>query len=95
MLYSHLFERAGVQSFWEAFKRIEGFLNKTEQHLAKLEELVIFLLKGSVIILTSPNIIAHTRDFKSVLNVQSCRTAVLLICPMHVVTVELAFSTEW
>lgn len=31
-----VFERAGVQSFWEAFKRIEGFLNKTEERLAKL-----------------------------------------------------------
>lgn len=76
-MYSHLFERAGVQSFWEAFKRIKGGLNRTEEHLAKLKELVIFLLKGSVIILTLPNIVAHTRDFKSVLNVQSFGTAVL------------------
>lgn len=30
------FERAGVQSFWEAFKRIEGVLNKIEERLAKL-----------------------------------------------------------
>lgn len=69
------FERAGVQSFWEAFKRIEGFgvvlflffLNKTEEHLAKLEELVICLLKGSVLILTLPLIsllIQVTPSFK-------------------------------
>lgn len=64
------FERAGVQSFWEAFKRIEGFcffLNKTEEHLAELEELAIFLLKGSVIILTLPLIsllIQVTPSFK-------------------------------
>lgn len=60
--------------------------------MAKLEELVVFLLKGSVIILTLPDIIADTCDSKSVLNVQSFGTAVLLSCSMHIVTVEL---TEW
>lgn len=69
------FERAGVQSFWEAFKRIEGVLNKTEERLAKLGGgLVIFLLKGSEIILTLPDVIAHT----------SFKCSVIMNCsPLH------------
>lgn len=51
--------------FREAFKRIERCLNKTGERLAKLEEAVIFLLRGSVIILTSPDIVACTSDCKS------------------------------
>lgn len=46
------FERAGVQSSWELFKRIEEGLKKTEEPLAKLVATVIFLLRGSVINLT-------------------------------------------
>lgn len=38
------FESAGVQ-FLGSFLENRGVKNKTEEHLAKLEELVIFLLK--------------------------------------------------
>lgn len=74
------FERAGLQSSWELFKRIEEGLKKTEKPLAKLVETVIFLLRGSVINLTD----ASSHKWLWLLNVQSFQTAVLLICSLHI-----------
>lgn len=88
------FESAGVQ-FLGSFLENRGVKNKTEEHLAKLEELVIFLFKWSVIILTLPDIIAHTYDCKSVLNIQSFWSAVLLICSKHIVTAEPCIPRKW
>lgn len=62
LLCSHLLRGQEFKVFREAFKRMERCLNKTGERLAKLEEAVIFLLRGSVIILTSPDIVACTSD---------------------------------
>lgn len=74
------FERAGLQSSWELFRRVEEGLTKTEEPLAKLVETVIFLLRGSVINLTD----ASSHKWLWLLNVHSFQPAVLLICSLHI-----------
>lgn len=59
-----------------------------------MEELLIFLLTGSVIIFTLLDIITRRHDSKSALSVQSLETAVYLICSIHIFTVEPINSTE-
>lgn len=63
MACSHLLRGQAFKVSGRLFKRIEEGLNKTEEHLAKLAETVIFLLKGSVINLTVPELVSGPSDF--------------------------------
>lgn len=63
MLYSHCLRVQRVQSFLGSILENRGILNKSEEQLAKLEELVIFLLSNHFNIA-----VGH---LKSVSNVQS------------------------
>lgn len=76
MLYSHLFRgqqvKVSFRSSWGAFDNAGG-----TGHLSPS--------RGSAVILTLPDVVGHTRDSESVLNVQSFGTEFLLMGSLHVI----------
>lgn len=63
MACSHLLRGQAFKVSGRLFKRIEEGFNKTEEHLEKLAETVIFLLIGSVRNLIVPEMVSFTSDF--------------------------------